>query len=119
MRDERGYSESVQWAMLTPVILLLFLGAIQVGMLWHGRNTALQAAAAAAEAESVYRATPGVGQRAAESIAAAGGLTGVSVAVARGPQQVDVVVTGAIPVIVDLGMGHVTHHASAPLERAR
>lgn len=118
VRDERGYSESVQWAMLTPLVMLLLLGAIQVGVYWHGRNTVLHAAAAAAEAESVYRGAPGSGQRAAETIAAAGGIHGVTVAVNRGAERVDVIVTGTVPLLVDLGMSEVSQRASSPMERA-
>lgn len=115
--DERGYSESVQWAMLTPLVMLLLLGAIQIGMWWHGRNTALHAAAAAAEAESAYRSAAGSGQRAAETVAAAGGLQGVTVAVSRGAEQVDVTVSGTVPLLVDLGMSDVSQQASSPMER--
>lgn len=118
-RNERGLSESVQWAVLTPLLLLLLLGALQVGMMWHGRNTALHAASAAADAESLHRAAPGSGQRAAETIARAGGLTDITVVVARGADQVDVEVTGAVPVLIDLGLARVTQRASAPTERAR
>lgn len=117
-RNERGYSESVQWAMLTPVVMLLLLGAIQIGLWWHGRNTALHAAAAAAEAESAYRSAPGSGQRAAETVAAAGGLEGVTVAVSRGAEHVDVIVSGTVPLLLDLGMAEISQQASAPRERA-
>lgn len=117
-QDERGYSESVQWAVLTPLLMLLLLGAIQVGLFWHGRNTVLHAAAAAAEAESAYLGAPGSGQRAAETIAGAGGVAGVSVAVSRGADRVEVVVSGNVPLVVDLGMSQVTQRASAPRERA-
>lgn len=117
-RNQRGYSESVQWAVLTPVVMIMLLGAIQAGLWWHGRTTVQHAAAAAAEAESVFRTTPGSGQRAAETIAAAGGVNGVSVQIMRRPDRVDVVVAGSVPLLVDLGMSTVTQRATAPLERA-
>lgn len=119
VRDERGYSESVQWAMLTPLVMLLLLGALQVAMVWHGRNTVQHAAAAAAEAESVFRAPAGSGQRAAQTIASAGGVTGVAVRVDRTPNRVHVEVSGQVPVLIDLGMGRVSQRADAPLERDR
>lgn len=118
-RDERGMSESVQWVVLLPLAMLLLLGAIQVGMLWHGRNTVRQAAAAAAEAESAYRAAPGSGLHSAAQIAAAGGVSEVAVAVSRSGGLVEVEVTGAVPVLVDLGLGRVVQRASAPLEEPR
>lgn len=118
-RNERGHSESVQWAMLTPIVMLLLLGAIQVAMAWHGRNTVQHAAAAAAEAESLFRAPAGSGQRAAETIAAAGGVSGVAVRVNRTPDRVHVEVSGRVPLLIDLGMGHVSQRADAPVERDR
>ena len=117
--NERGFSESVQWAMILPLVMVLLLGAIQVGMLWHGRNTVRHAAAAAAEAESAYAPAPGSGQQSATQIAAAGGITAVTVMVARSQGWVEVEVSGAVPVLIDLGMGHVTERASAPLEAVR
>lgn len=108
----------MQWAMLTPLLLLLLLGALQVGVLWHGRSTVLHAAAAAAEAESLYRAAPGSGLQAARTIAAAGGVGNVSIDVARTAHRVDVEVTGTVPVLIDLGMSRVSQRASAPVERA-
>ncbi|MDO5498126.1 MAG: TadE/TadG family type IV pilus assembly protein [Propionibacteriaceae bacterium] len=116
-RDERGLSESVQWAVLTPLLMLLLLGALQVGMLWHGRNTTLHAAAEAAHAESVFGATTGSGLRVAENIARAGGLNDVSVVVDRSGDRVDVRVSATVPVLIDLGLGRVSQSASAPLER--
>ncbi|HHV20238.1 MAG TPA: hypothetical protein GXZ30_01655 [Propionibacterium sp.] len=118
-RDERGFSESVQWALLVPLLMTLLLGAIQVGMLWHGHNTARHAAAAAAEIESVHQAEPGSGQPSARRIAAAGGLSDVAVRVTRGAGRVDVEVSATVPVLIDLGMARVTQQASAPIEDVR
>lgn len=115
-RDERGLSDSVQWAVLVPLTMLLLLGALQVGMLWHGRNTVHHAAAAAAEAESAYLAAPGTGHQSAVRIAAAGGLTDVAVRVTRGSGRVDVEVSATVPVLIDLGMGRVTQRATSPIE---
>lgn len=36
MRDERGLSESVQHAVIFPVLMLLTLGVIQAGIWIHG-----------------------------------------------------------------------------------
>lgn len=118
-RNERGYSESLQWAMLVPVLMLLLLGAIQMGMMWHGRNTAHHAAAAAAEAASIHRAPPGAGHQAAVQIADAGGLSDVAVHISRSTERVDVAVTANVPVLIDLGMGRVTQRASSPVEAVR
>lgn len=119
VRDERGLSESVQWAMLMPLLMVLLLGAIQVGMMWHGRNTVRHAAAAAAEVEAFHGASPGSGQRTALRIASAGGITDLTVTVARSMGRVDVEASASVPVLVDLGLGRVTERASAPIEAVR
>lgn len=118
-RDERGLSESVQWAMLMPLLMFLLLGAIQVGMMWHGRNTVRHAATAAAEAESIHHARPGSGHRSATRVAGAGGVSDLTVSVARSSERVEVEVTASIPVVIDLGMARVTERASAPVETVR
>lgn len=117
--DERGASESVQWAVLTPVVMLMFLGIIQVGVWYHGHNVAGHAAAAAARAESLRGAAAGSGSAAAAAIVANGGLDDLEVRVDRGPTTVDVVVTGRAPLVFDLGLAGIRRAASAPLERQR
>lgn len=118
-RGERGASESVQWAVLTPVVMLMFLGIIQAGIWYHGSNVAGHAAAAAARAESVHGAASGSGRAAAEAIVGNGGLDQVAVEVSRGAGTIDVVVTGRAPMVFDLGLGAVRRTASAPLEQQR
>ena len=46
-RDERGLSESTQWAVLFTLLMLVTLGLIQAGIVLHGRNVAQRAATAA------------------------------------------------------------------------
>ena len=58
---ERGFSSSLEWAMLMPVVLALVFIIIQVGLMAHGRTVAFNAAAAAAEEASVVRASPAAG----------------------------------------------------------
>ena len=48
-RDERGLSESTQWAVLFSLLMLLTLGIIQAGIHLHGRNVAQRAATAAVD----------------------------------------------------------------------
>lgn len=115
-RDQRGLSDSVQWTLLTPVLLLAVLGTIQAGILMHGHNVAENAAQAAAQAESAYQAG-GTGTEQALAIAQVGGLVDTRVAVRRGPTKVEVEVTALIPIFFDLGQGRVTEIASAPIEQ--
>lgn len=115
--DERGVSESVQWAVLLPALLLCVLGVLQAGLWVYGMGTARQAAAAAAEAEAVLDAPAGAGRAAADQVAAAGGLEGVQVAVGADAALVDVTVTAQVPLFFDLGQGRVSGHATFPRER--
>lgn len=116
-RDERGLSDSLQWAIATPLIMLCVLGTIQGGLLLHGRSTVRQAAAAGAEVEAVSLAGLEGASATAQRVAQAGGLTAVSVEVRRSPAAVEVVVVARVPVFFDLGQGEVRGHASMPRER--
>lgn len=113
---ERGLSETLQWAILTPTLMLVILGIIQAGILMHGHNVAENAAQAAAEAESAYLSA-GTGTEQALAVAEVGGLTDVKVTVERGPTKVVVGVSARIPVFFDIGQGRVDETASAPIER--
>lgn len=115
--SERGSSESTQWALLIPALMLVVLGTIQAGVWLHGRNVAAQAASAAAEHLAWGRGSDGEAVAMGRRIAGAGGLTGADVRVERGADTVRVVVTGHAPLIIDLGLGNVTEHAVMPLER--
>ncbi len=116
-RNERGLNESVQWAVIWPVLMLLTLGIIQIGVVLHGRNVALRAATAGVDAASGSYGTSSEAQHLAEQIASAGSLRAVSVRVTRTPSIVSVEVAGQAPVILDLGVGRVRETASAPVER--
>lgn len=118
-RDERGLSESVQWAVLTPLVLFVLLAAVQVGLVWHGRVTVREAAAAAAERESTYQAPVGSGRPVAERVLAAGGVTTVAVHSRRAVDRVEVSVTGRVPGVVDWGSATIRETAVAPKERVR
>lgn len=115
--DERGGSETIGVLLLTPVMMLALLGSIQAGVWFHGRQTALAAVQAAAEAESVLQPAGGAGQAAATSIAQQGGLTGTQVSVSRGATQVTVTMTARVPMFIDIGVGSFTETATAPRER--
>jgi Flp pilus assembly protein TadG len=116
-RDERGVSESVQWAVLWPVLMLVTLGIIQAGIFLHGRNVAQRAATAAVDAARGSYGSAADAEHLAEAIASSGGLTEVSVRVQRTGAVVNVDVSGYAPMIFDLDLGGVTATATAPLER--
>ena len=116
-RDERGLSESVQWAILWPFVMLLTLGIIQAGIFLHGRNVAQRAATAAVDAARGSYGTAADAQHLGEAIASSGGLEDVSVRVQRTATTASADVSGNAPMIFDLGLGRITETAAAPLER--
>ena len=115
--NERGVSESTQWAILVPVLLFLVLGLVQFGVLLYSRGVASQAAAAAADLRAVgshqAQHARDVGQRIAES----GGLMGTRITMDASGDLLVVTVSGRAPLFVDLGQGQVVERAVLPLER--
>jgi Flp pilus assembly protein TadG len=116
-RDERGLSESVQWAVLWPLLMLLTLGIIQAGIFLHGRNVAQRAATAAVDAARGSYGSAGDAEQLGATIAGAGGLRNVSVRVRRTGSTVTADVTAYPPMIFDLDLGRINETAAAPLER--
>ena len=117
-RDERGLSESVQWAILWPLLMLITLGIIQAGIFLHGRNVAQRAATSAVDIARGSYGTAADARHLAETIARSGGLEHVSVRVQRTGTTASADVSGNAPMIFDLGLGRITETATAPLERA-
>lgn len=115
-RNERGGSESVSAVVIAPMMVLFLLAIWQTGVWYGGREAALSAAQAAAEAERVLQPAAGAGQAAANSIAQQRGLLDVNVSVSRGAETVTVVVTARVPMIVE-GFGRFTEHSTYPRER--
>ena len=116
-RDERGLSESVQWAILWPLLMLLTLGMIQAGIFLHGRNVAQRAATSAVDIARGSYGTAADARHLAETIASSGGLENISVRVQRTGTTAKADVSGNAPTIFDLGLGRITEAATAPLER--
>jgi hypothetical protein len=116
-RSERGLSESVQFAVVWPLLVLLTLGIIQAGLWLHGRNVAQRAAVAAVDVARGTFGTPGEARERAQGLAAAGGLHNVEIQLSVGGNDVSVTVTADAPVILDIGAGRLRESASAPRER--
>lgn len=116
-RDERGLSESVQWAVLWPLLMLLTLGIIQAGIFLHGRNVAQRAATAAADVARGSYGSAADAEHLGESIASSGGLKSISVRVQRTGTSVTADVSAYPPMIFDLDLGRINETAVAPLER--
>jgi len=117
-RDERGLSESTQWAVLFSLLMLVTLGIIQAGIVLHGRNVAQRAATAAVDVARGSYGTVAEAEELANDIARSGGLEAVSVRVTRGAGQATADVTGQAPAMLDIGISRIHESASAPVERA-
>ena len=116
-RDERGLSESVQWALLWPLLMLLTLGIIQAGIFLHGRNVAQRAATAAVDAARASYGSVAYAEQLGATIAGSGGLRSISVHVLRTGSTVTADVSAYPPMIFDLELGRIDETAAAPLER--
>ena len=116
-RDERGLSESVQWALLWPLLMLLTLGIIQAGIFLHGRNVAQRAATAAVDAARASYGSAAYAEQLGATIAGSGGLRSISVQVQRTGSTVTADVSAYPPMIFDLELGRIDETAAAPLER--
>jgi Flp pilus assembly protein TadG len=116
-RDERGLSESVQWAVLWPALMLLTLGIIQAGIFLHGRNVAQRAAAAAVDAARGSYGSAADAEHLATNIASSGGLKNISVRVQRTGATVSADISANAPMIFDLRLGRINETATAPMER--
>lgn len=115
--DERGVTESAQYALIWPVLLLVTLGIIQAGIWIHGHNVANRAANAAADVASGSYGSTGEAKQVAVGIARSGGLQGVAVTVSTNADRVEVTVAGRTPTMLDLPLGQIRETASAPIER--
>lgn len=116
-RGERGLSDSVQWAILVPVILLTVLGLIQVGIWMQGRSVASNAAIAGAEEAALLGSSSASAREVARKVADDGGLKDVRVDLEVRTTTVRTTVTGRVPSFFDLGLATVEEGATRPLER--
>lgn len=114
--DERGVTESVQIALIWPLLLLVTLGVIQAGLWIHGRQVALRASIAAADVASGSSGSSAAARELAADIARSAGLDAVAVDVEISGTLVRVVVSGTTPSILDLPLGRITESATAPRE---
>ena len=117
IRDDRGLTESVQLAILWPLLMLATLGIIQSGIWLNARNVAFRAATVAVDAARGSYGSAADAEAAARGVAESGGLKQVQVSVIRRAAIVDVTVRARAVLILDLGLGSLTANASAPVER--
>jgi Flp pilus assembly protein TadG len=116
-RSERGLTNSLQFAVIIPALMLATFGLIQAGLWLHARNVAAEAVTAAADVARDYNGDSAAARQAANRIAETGGLTAVHLTVDRSATSVSVTMVARPPVIFDLGLGRISESATAPLER--
>lgn len=114
--NERGVSESLQWAILTPLILMTLLGTIQAGIWLYGRTVVQNAAVLAAE-EAALHSRVGDPGASAKQMAERGGIRQVSVDLTVSTAEVRATVTGRVPLFFDIGQSRVYAEATRPRER--
>jgi hypothetical protein len=110
-------TESVQLAVIWPVLLLVTLGIIEAGVWLHARNVAERAATAAVDEARGSFGTPSEAEQLGADLARAGGLEDVSLQVSRSATSVTATLTAQAPVLLGLGLGRLRETASAPVER--
>ena len=115
-RRERGLGQSVQWALLAPLIVLMISGVVQGAVILQARQVATSAAMAGAEAEAWYLSPAGSGAAVAQQAAVGSGLRDVTVSVTRSSGVATVTVTGSADLFLDFGQGRVSRTAVMPLE---
>lgn len=74
-RDERGLSESVQWALVWPVVMMAIAVAVQTVLVLQARSVAIEAARAAVHADAMLGSTPSDATRAASQVCAGSGVS--------------------------------------------
>lgn len=115
--NQRGVSESVQWAILLPALLLLVLGLVQVGVWLYSRTVAAQAAATVADLRAGGPEADTAARQAGRRVATAGGLEQVEITVDVAADHLLVTVSGRAPLFFDVGQGLIVERAVLPLER--
>lgn len=112
----RGMSDSVQWAVLTPLILLCLLGVIQAGIWMAGRSAAQQAAMAGAERAAILGGSVADARDTAHRVAAQAGLRGILVEVDAAGSLVEVVVHAEVGSLLPGSLDRVSADARRPKE---
>lgn len=109
---------TVQLAILFPAVLLWVMLIVQYGLWWHGKQVANAAAAEAIDAAQAPDGTEGDGSAAARRfLDGSGNLTGVTITVDRGAEEVTAEVRGQAPQLIPGFSWSVTSRSHGPIER--
>lgn len=118
LRDDSG-SVAVETVIVFPVVLLLIFGAIQAGLYYYGRTTALAAAQQGVQASRVENGSATAGTAAARNFLAGPSslLRNVTVTPSRDAVNTTVTVAGTIPTLLPGFTFTVTQTATGTVER--
>ncbi|WP_420176305.1 TadE/TadG family type IV pilus assembly protein [Luteococcus sp. OSA5] len=110
-------SESVQWTILLPLLMLMVLGVVQAAIVLYGRSVAAAAALAGAEAQALAGAHANVASQVARDVAEQGGLRDVRISVDR-DADITVQVAARVDTFWDIGPTQVNGRAVMPREES-
>ena len=117
VKASRGMAESVQWALLAPLVVGCVVGIIGVCLWLAGRSTAQDAAFAGAEAGAVFGADSGRAVEVATRVAQESGLVDVVVQAQVVDGQLVVDVSARVPTFLPTGADPWVHgRATRPQE---
>ena len=91
---ERGVSESLQWSLVWPVVLLVVVAVIQTAVVLQARATVTEAARAAVRVQALRRSRAGEAVATARDVARASKVTDVTVTVSTTDSLIRVDVEG-------------------------
>lgn len=117
-RREDGFA-TAELVIATPLMLLLVMGVIQFGLLWHAQQVAQAAASQAVAAARAQHSSAGAGQTRGQQFlnqTAAGDLASSQVTVTRGANLVTADVSGQASSIIPGWHPTVHAHAAGPVE---
>lgn len=97
---ERGISESVQWALIWPVVIMAVVGVVQTAVVLEARATATEAARAAVRARALHGSGPGDARHAAEQVVGPSRLEDLTVSVSSNDGLIRVDVAGRAPAVL-------------------
>lgn len=118
-RDSEAGLNSIEAAILMPVVIALLFGIVQATIFFHARNVASAAAQVAVQAAAAYDGSAGAGQAAgATYLANVGGINNAGVSVSRGAQTTTATVTGkTAPLVPGMPLPTIKVSAQAATER--
>lgn len=118
-RGERGAAGSVQLVIIMPLLMGLFLAAMQAAMYYYGRSAAISIAQTGAAAAAAEHGTPADCRAAAATLQEAVGdaITQVQITCTRTATRASATVSGQALSVFPGWRSTVVQQAEAPVER--